>query len=246
MKTALRCIAVFLLVSCSVLLAGQSTSSLPSSAPSKGANVLDLSGSVVIHDSAGKQLKAKRGAVLADGSLVETGVKSQILLRLPDGSEVLLGERSRLLLKAEPEQAGTSLFQLFVGRIRAVVTKRLNAAPSFQLGTPTAIIAVRGTQFNVVVNAHEVTQVDVEEGLVQVLSRRDASNAVLVKPGFSTRVGPDMIPEAPFATDLIRPDPREQRKESHDAPNPIDGHPSAPSPQPQQAQEGSDNPNFSQ
>jgi hypothetical protein len=118
--------------------------------------------------------------------------------------------------------------------LRAVVTKRYTGTPSFQLGTPTAIVAVRGTRFYVEVNSHEVTEVDVEQGTVQVTSLKDPDDFVLVKPGFSTRVGPDMIPEVPSPTDSIRPDLREQQETDHQgAPDPMESR-QPPPPEPSQ------------
>jgi len=244
MSKLIRYLSVFLLLTCSFVLGVQSATPQTPNVPVAGAITLDLSGSVVIHDPAGNESKARRGAVLAEGSSIETSTQSTILLRLHDGSEVLLGARSRLLLKSEPQQTGVSQFQLLLGKLRAVVTKRFSGTPSFQLGTPTAIIAVRGTQFNVEVNGHEVTEVDVDEGTVQVSGRNDASNSVLVKPGFSTRVGPDMIPEAPFSTDLVRPDPRQRQQQTENGPNGLDTRQQGASPQSEQNQEGPDKPNL--
>ena len=137
-----------------------------------------------------------------------------------------------------------SLFQLLLGRLRAVVTKRYSGASSFQLGTPTAIVAVRGTIFDVEVNSHEVTEVDVEQGKVQVTSRKDQDDFVLVQPGFSTRVGPDMIPEAPSPTDVIRPELRDQQETNRrGAPDPVENRQSLPSQPSLQNQQESGSPN---
>jgi hypothetical protein len=52
---------------------------------------------------------------------------------------------------------------------------------------------------------------------------------VLVNPGFSTRVGPDMRQEAPCPTEDMRADFREQQQsgQSIDAPDTIDRRPPA-------------------
>jgi len=76
----------------------------------------------------------------------------------------------------------------------------------FELGTPSAVIAVRGTQFDVEVNARNVTEVDVVDGLVEVSGRNANGGSVLLEPGFSTRVGMDSGPEQPEPTNEIRPE----------------------------------------
>ena len=54
------------------------------------------------------------------------------------------------------------------GKILAQVQKRFGNAPSFRMGTPTAVITVRGTRFEVEVNKKNKTVVDVYEGVVAV------------------------------------------------------------------------------
>src|SRR5207244_12956403 len=102
--------------------------------------------------------------------------------------------------------AVTIYFQLLLGRIRALINKRTGGAVPFELGTPSAVIAVRGTQFDVEVNPRNVTEVDVVDGLVEVYGRNAIGRSVLLEPGFSTRVGLDSGPEQPEPTDEMRPE----------------------------------------
>jgi hypothetical protein len=233
MRMIARLLIVILLL-CSLSVHGQSKSENAPSVPPGGALILDVSGTLEVRGPGGDKVSAKRDTALTEGTMIETGREAKVLLRLDDGSEVLLVSRSSLLLKRAYQQSGMSLFQLLFGMLRAVVTKRYTGTPSFQLGTPTAIVAVRGTRFYVEVNSHEVTEVDVEQGTVQVTSLKDPDDFVLVKPGFSTRVGPDMIPEVPSPTDNIRPDLREQQETEHQgAPDPVESR-QPPPPQPSQ------------
>ncbi len=211
MKTSVRLLALILVFPLSIFLTQAKASGI-SAVPPGGAVILDLSGTIKVHDPNGRKLSVARESLLSEGTMIETSPEAKMLLRLEDGSEVLIGPHSRLLLKREYLPTGTTLFDLLLGRIKAVVTKRYTGSPSFQLGTPSAIIAVRGTRFYVEVNSHEVTEVDVEQGLVQVAGRKDPDNFVLLEPGFSTRVGPDMNPEAPVPTESIRPDVRDQQE----------------------------------
>lgn len=190
--------------------AGQTGKGAVGNAPHGGAVVLDLSGKVNAHASDGGKLNVLRNGTLPEGTVIDTDVDAKILLRLEDGSEILLQPSSRLALKPEALPTGATLFEFLLGRLRAIVTKRFTGTPSFQLGTPSAIVAVRGTQFEVEVNAHKVTEVDVEQGVVQVTSRNAPDRFVILEPGFSTRVGPDMVPEPPVPTNSMRPDVREE------------------------------------
>jgi hypothetical protein len=228
MRTLVGVLSALLLM-CSLAFRGQIKSGQPPAVPLGGALVLDLSGTVDVQDPRGKGIKVTRNMSLAQGTAIETGRNAKMLLRLEDGSEVLIGSQSRMVLKQEYFQSGKTIFELLLGRLKVVVTKRYTGSPSFQLGTPTAIVAVRGTSFYVEVNSHEVTEVDVDQGLVQVTSRKDLDDFVMVKAGFSTRVGPNTIPEAPSPTDSIRPDLREQQETDtpQDAPDGFDGRQSS-------------------
>jgi hypothetical protein len=73
------------------------------------------------------------------------------------------------------------------------------------MATPSAVIAVRGTRFDVEVNGRGVSEVDVFDGLVEVAALGVPGSSVLVGPGFSTRVGRGSPPEPPVAIGEIRP-----------------------------------------
>ena len=180
--------------------------------PHGGAIVLDLSGKIRVHGAGGAALTIARNGIVPQGAAIDTDPNAKVLLRLDDGSEILLRENSHLVLNQETLPTGNTLFELILGKLRAVVTKRYTGTPSFQLGTPSAIVAVRGTRFEVEVNSHNVTEVDVEQGLVQVTGRAASNPSVLLEPGFSTRVGLDRMPEPPTPTSRIRPDAREEQE----------------------------------
>ena len=191
---------------------GQTVAASSGQVPHGGAIVLDFSGKVKVHGAGGDSFVIARNGVVPQGAVIETDPNAKVLLRLEDGSEILLRESSHLVMNQETLPSGSTFFELILGKLRAVVTKRYRGTPSFQLGTPSAIVAVRGTRFEVEVNNHKVTEVDVEQGLVQVTGRAASEPSVLLEPGFSTRVGLDRIPEAPVPTSRIRPDAREEQE----------------------------------
>jgi hypothetical protein len=126
-------------------------------------------------------------------------------LRLADGSDLLVRSNTRLVLK-QPETNGWRYVQVLIGRVRAEIQKRLGATPGFQIGTPSAVISVRGTVFDVEVNRAGLTEVDVREGVVQLDSVKGMGESVLIRAGFSSRVGFESGPESPRPTRDMRPD----------------------------------------
>src|SRR6266481_9196205 len=161
----------------------QPTSSTPATAMIAGATIAEWKGNVRLSLPDQSPTNPLRGEQLPPGAIVETG-SGRLLLRLSDGSEVLVRAHTRLQVQ-QPSLTDPSYFQLLLGRIRALIYKRTGGVP-FELGTPSAVIAVRGTQFDVEVNPHKVTEVDVVDGLVEVYGRNAAGGPVLLEPGFST------------------------------------------------------------
>jgi ferric-dicitrate binding protein FerR (iron transport regulator) len=146
-----------------------------------------------------------RGQVLPEGTALDTQNGQLVLVLRSDESEILVQPHTRLILRA-PQPGNWDTLQIILGKVRAYIRKRTGGAPPFQMGTPSAVIAVRGTRFDVEVNASGVSEIDVFEGLVEVGSSTLPGVSVLVSPGMSTRVGIGMPPEAPVPTREIRPD----------------------------------------
>jgi hypothetical protein len=172
-------------------------------APAAGATISDFNGNVNIQLPGQRLLSPARGQVLPPESIVSTD-DGRLLLRLTDGSNILMGPHTRLVVK-EPETNAWHYLQLLFGRIRTSIQKHLGGTPSFEMGTPTAVISVRGTRFDVEVNLRGFTQVDVQEGVVELESANGRGEPVTLTAGFSSRVGPDSGPEAPRPTRDLRP-----------------------------------------
>ena len=173
-------------------------------APFAGATISEWKGEVHVQMPTAKMSSPKRGQVLAAGTIIETGDGRLVLVLRTDESEILVQPHTRLMV-SEPAPGNWNAIQILVGRVRAYIRKRTGGAPPFQMGTPSAVIAVRGTRFDVEVNKRGVSEIDVFDGLVEVASVTAAGHSVLVRPGFSTRVGTGTAPEAPVPTGEIRP-----------------------------------------
>ena len=182
----------------------QQPSSAPSAVAIAGATIAEWKGDVHLSLPGQPTSNPLRGEQLPAGTILVTG-SGRLLLRLTDGSEVLVRSHTRLQLQ-QPSLTDPTYLQLLLGRIRALINKRTGGTVPFELGTPSAVIAVRGTEFDVEVNRRSVTEVDVIDGLVEVSGRNPAWGSVLLEPGFSTRVGIDSGPEQPEPTNEIRPE----------------------------------------
>jgi len=188
-------ISIALMIAVSGPLLAQNAALEPTSLPIGSAVVSEVKGEMVITSPQGAPVTAQRGMTLTAESRIETA-KGTVLLELQDGSQVLIKVHSNVVLKAPNEGKGYYL-ELFIGKILAKVQKRLGGAPSFRMGTPSAVITVRGTRFSVEVNNKRKTLVDVFEGLVDVAGVTEGSPHVLIKPGFYTGVDVERNPEGP-------------------------------------------------
>lgn len=176
----------------------------PIAAPLAGSTISDFKGRVEIQLPNHALRAPTRGELLPAETQINTE-DGRILLRLADGSDLLVRSNTRLVLK-QPETNGWRYVQVVIGRVRAEIQKRLGTTPGFQIGTPSAVISVRGTSFDVEVNRTGLTEVDVREGVVQLDSVKGMGESVLIRAGFSSRVGFESGPESPRPTREMRPD----------------------------------------
>src|SRR5580765_1866747 len=173
------------------------------SAPYAGATISDFKGKVSIQLPAQSFAAPVRGEVLPPDTTVNTD-EGRLLLKLSDGSDVLVRPHTKLLLK-QPEASGWKYFQIMIGRVRTQIQKRMGGSPAFQIGTPSAVISVRGTKFDVEVDRRGFTEVDVDEGVVELEAVTGRGQSVLITAVFSRRVGMEGGPEVPRPTQDLRP-----------------------------------------
>jgi len=150
--------------------------------------IASIKGEVAIRAADGATMPTLRGQTLVPGTLIETR-KGSLVLDLADGSQAQVKGNTRLVLKDATKDQGFSI-ELFLGKVLTKIKKRLGAEPSFRMGTPTAVITVRGTQFLTQVDKKGKTEVYVYEGVVEVAGLLPGSRPVFVRPGFWTDVPP--------------------------------------------------------
>jgi uncharacterized membrane protein YgcG len=194
---------VGLVLFCAAAAAQESSPAAAANAPYAGATISDFKGKVSIQLPAQAFAAPVRGEILPPDTTVSTD-EGRLLLKLSDGSDVLVRAHTKLLLK-QPEASGWKYFQLLMGRVRTQIQKRMGGSPAFQIGTPSAVISVRGTKFDVEVDRRGFTEVDVDEGVVELEAVTGRGQSVMITAGFSSRVGMEGGPEVPRPTQDLRP-----------------------------------------
>ncbi|MBI4351669.1 MAG: FecR domain-containing protein [Elusimicrobia bacterium] len=109
------------------------------------AKVLSMSGEVEVRPTReGIWIPAKEGMEIAEGGALRTGVKGGAVLLLPNKSKVWF--RKSTTLEIEQRQTLASRLMLVFGKIKVRVPHLLRKE-KFEVRNPTAICAVRGTEF---------------------------------------------------------------------------------------------------
>ncbi|CAN5246283.1 hypothetical protein BH11PSE10_BH11PSE10_02150 [soil metagenome] len=143
------------------------------------------------------------GDKLERGAELRTGAEGRVRLRFNDGSTVVVSDRSVLRIERFQIEPGgrnrDASLLLEIGLIGQKVTPSTGGA--WEVRTPTAVTAVRGTEFIVEVGTDLATEVNVQSGKVEVeavqsaagggtRSLRPRSRVLLEAPSASTKCKP--------------------------------------------------------
>lgn len=132
------------------------------------------------------------GDLISPGDEVDTRGGGQVVIELTDGSAVIVRPGSRVVMRDYRSASNLrELFEITVGKVRVKINHYQGRPNPYRVNSPTASIAVRGTEFAVMVEARGDTQVVVYEGLVEVASRTAPQQRVLVQPGRGVIVRPN-------------------------------------------------------
>ena len=121
--------------------------------------------------------------------LILTGPDGHALLQVSDGSTFEVFPNSRVVFRKNPPN-WKDLLDVLVGRVRVHIEHFGNVPNPNRVLTPTAVISVRGTTFDITVDDDdENTLVEVEDGQVEVQhALLPRGNSKLLNPGESLRV----------------------------------------------------------
>jgi hypothetical protein len=176
---------------------------LPSAVWAQAAlKVSSVTGSVQWRTAAGTSFRPLTTSQLVQvGDEVRTGPDAQLILEVPDGSYMVVSENSKLLVEDFWSGNLRSLMKLMVGKVRFYV-QRLGGRPNpYRVTTPTALIAVRGTTFEVTVDEAQIAEVRCLEGRVAVETVGLPNREVVLEAGRKTLVRPGEYPLPPVAND---------------------------------------------
>jgi len=138
-------------------------------------------------------LSNQANPVVRTGDELRTGPGGSAIVSLPDGSYMVVSENSKVVLEDIWSGNFKSIMNLMLGQVRFYI-QRLGGRPNpYSVRTPTALIAVRGTTFDVFVDDAQDVEVRCIEGRITVESSRE----VILEPGFKTLVRPGDAPTKP-------------------------------------------------
>jgi hypothetical protein len=159
------------------------------------ATVLVQLNRVSVLDSGGYLRPLSVGDRLRLHETVVTGPDSFARFQLSDGSTFDVYANSKVVFRETP--GITDLLDLFLGRVKVFIEHSKGPNPK-DVKTPTAVISVRGTVFDVEVrDAEGTTFVSLDEGLIDVRNLTAPGPSVLLKPGDSILIEPyrPLIPQ---------------------------------------------------
>ena len=156
------------------------------------ARVTSVSGRATISGNGRSNARLTRGVILAPGDEIDTTGGGRVVIDLSDGSQVVILPGSRIVF-GDYRNAGSlrELMQITLGRIRVRINNFKGKPNPYRIKSPTASIAVRGTEFLVIVETLGETRVIVLEGAVEVASLKNPSNKLLAEPKRGVIVRPD-------------------------------------------------------
>jgi len=135
------------------------------------------------------------------GDQLKTGPGGSVMLEVPDGSYMVVSENTTIMIEDFWSSNLRSLVNVMMGKVRFYI-QRLGGRPNpYRVATPTALIAVRGTTFEVTVDEAQIAEVRCLEGRVAVESVGLSDREVILEAGRKTLVRPGEYPLAPVTND---------------------------------------------
>lgn len=150
------------------------------------ARVIELQGRVSIFQD-NYETPLYMGSAVQARQLIRTGPDGYAKFQLADGSTFEVFQDSQAVFRTNPSNWG-DLLDVIIGRVKVFIQHRNGPNPN-RVTTQTAVISVRGTVFDVVVeDADATTLVSVDEGVVGVRHLLLPGNEIQLQSGESFRV----------------------------------------------------------
>ncbi len=135
---------------------------------------------------------------LGIGDRIVTGANGHVTLEIEDGSYIVVSENTTLEIERYWGSDLRNLMKVFFGKVRFHI-QRLGGRPNpYRIHTPTALIAVRGTDFEVQVDGvADSTEVRTFAGRVTVVGYDASDREVVLDAGRKTLVRSGQAPLTP-------------------------------------------------
>lgn len=164
------------------------------------AEIMNITGSATVyHKGKPNSQKATKNLKLNLGDQLETGPQSSVRIRFADNSEIVVLQNSTVNFNHMTQYGDTGMvdsrIRLMSGDVETRAKTQKGNAARFEIHTPAAISAVRGTHFRTSYSANnDSAHVEVLEGGVAVKGGRTTR---LIRSGFGTRIKKDSAPLKP-------------------------------------------------
>ena len=172
-----------------LLLAGQMANAQQNTFPELGgaAKLVSFAGQVsVIKDNSLWALNS--GDLVQPQQVIRTGIDGYAIFQVADGSKFEVFPNSKVVFRANRGD-WTDLLEVFLGKVRVQIEHWGGLPNHNKVRTPSAVISVRGTVFDVEVEDEDATTlVVVEEGRVEVARAFRLDDAKILNAGEFLRV----------------------------------------------------------
>ncbi len=171
------------------------------------AEILEVHGSIEIQRNNGAiEKNVKPGTRLKLGDQLKSSADSSVAVKFADKSILTLHQNSLIRFDHLTAYGTTGMvdtrMNLLKGRMDTRVTPAVGPGSRFEIKTPSAISAVRGTEYRAaILNSEETSNIEVLKGKVAVSG---AKKKKLIKAGFGTQV---VLGKPPIAARKLLPSP---------------------------------------
>jgi hypothetical protein len=159
--------------------------------------ITEIEGPAELVKDDGRQIRAEKGAPLFPGDQIITGKGGMVWFSFKQGDQYRLGEESQTSIDelSGPElEDNQPVLQLALGYLWSKIQKLRGQLHRTVVHTPTAVLGVRGTEFETVVSLDATSIVTVDDGTIEVEAEDEKT---LVDRGKMTEVELDKKPMTP-------------------------------------------------
>jgi len=194
-----------------VLLGTWGSPSMPAIAEEPVGSITKLKGHATAR-RAGQELEVTPAMPILRNDEIVTDAHSGVTITLQGGTKLTLSESTSLIVDESivaADKRGKSIMHLLGGQLRSIVASVGTVSGNFEVHTPNAIAATRGTDFEVAFiegkpcpeepTCRRYTTVGVYKGIVDVSNptSSEAARSVTVTAGYQANVPCELVPKSP-------------------------------------------------